>query len=217
MYRNIFRSLILTAAAVGLFGAMTAPILAVEITDDAGFFSREALDKADARLADLKKATGKEVRIESVKAVPADKKADVAKMERGERSRFFEKWAVDRATAEHVKGIFVLICKDPGHVHVVVNKQTREQGFGVTDEKQLADKFLDGFKHKERTTRPCWKAVDTVSETVKKLHASARQTHTPSVGGRITPVWLTTTGSNIMNQDSAGSCHRRAAWVGWAG
>jgi uncharacterized protein len=170
MCRNIFRSLILTGAVAGLLGAMAAPIMAAEITDDAGFFSREVLDKSNARLAELKKETGTEVRIETVKAVPADKKDDVTKMDKTDRNKFFKKWASDRATVEHVKGIFVLICKAPGHVQVVEDKRTREQGFGVTDEKQLADKFLDGFNHKDYD-KALLEAVDTVSQTVKKLHA----------------------------------------------
>jgi uncharacterized protein len=214
MYRNIFRSLILAGAAVGLFGVMAVPSQAAEVTDDAGFFSRKALDKANEQLAGLKKETGKEVRIETVKAVPSEKKVDVAKMEKSERSRFFEKWTVDRAKAEHVKGIFVLICKDPGHVQVVVDRQTREQGFGVTDEKQLADKFLEGFKHKDYD-KALLDAVDDASQTVKKLHARH--------AGTVPPVGTHNTGvahNNRIEHHEPGVGGQAAetrgmGWLGW--
>ncbi len=226
MCRNIFRSLILTSAVLGLFAGLAATVRAAEVTDDAGFFSREAREKADARLAELKKETGKEVRIETVKAVPADKKDAVAKMEKAEKSKFFEKWARDRATAEHVKGIFVLICKEPGHVHVVIDRQTREQGFGVTDEKQLEDKFLAGFRHKEYD-KALAEAVETVSQTVKKLHVAHESGYLPGPASSSSSNHATAQPNSYVPRHDERIDHRNPApaqhaapsrglgWMGW--
>lgn len=145
MCRTFLRTLI----ALSIWGGIAAHpqlLSAVEINDEAGFFSQSALDRANMQIADLRQKHGKELRIETFKAVPSDKVATVAKMSREDRQTFFKKWATDRATAEHAKGIFVLICKQPGHVQVEVDRQTRGQGFGTAERDQLRDKLLAGFR-----------------------------------------------------------------------
>src|SRR5262245_34636585 len=151
------------------------PAHAVEIKDDAGFFSEKALDTANSRLADLKKETAKEVRIETFKTVPGGKADEVAKMDRAGRAKFFEKWAHERATAEHAKGIFILICRQPGHVQIEDDKQTREQGFGNTERADLRDKILAGFRDKEYD-KGLIDGVDYVVHEVKKLKRHAQGT-----------------------------------------
>jgi hypothetical protein len=169
---------ILMPAIVGaLLLGSGPPAHAVEIKDDAGFFSQKALDTANARLADLKKETGKEVRIETFKTVPGGKADEVAKMDRAERAKFFEKWARERATAEHAKGIFILICRQPGHVQIEDDKQTREQGFGNTERAELRDKILAGFRDKEYD-KGLVDGVDFVVREVKKLKPKAQATGT---------------------------------------
>src|SRR4029077_10384508 len=125
------------------------PAQAADIRDDAGFFSQAALEKANEQLAELKKTNGKEVRIETFKAVPGGKTDDVEKMDRAQRAHFFEKWARERATAEHVKGIYILIFKHPAHVQVEEDRQTREHGFGTAERTELRDKLLAGFREKD--------------------------------------------------------------------
>src|SRR5258708_289481 len=109
MWRSSLHNLLM----LGLLGSVLAwPVAAaqaVEIKDDGGFFSQKALDKANARLAELKKEHGTEIRIETFKAVPGGKADEVARMDRAAREKFFAKWARERATAEHAKGIFILI------------------------------------------------------------------------------------------------------------
>jgi uncharacterized protein len=96
-------------------------------------------------------------------------------MDRAERARFFEKWARERATAEHVRGIYILITKEPGHVQVEEDRKTREQGFGTTERNELRDKLLEGFRHKDYD-KALVDGVDYVGRTLKsklKLHAEA--------------------------------------------
>src|SRR5579864_6897407 len=149
MWRNVLHKLLILGAMGSVIVSCAVPLHAAEIKDDAGFFSQKALDKANARLDELKKEYGKEVRIETFKTVPGGKADEVAKMDRGERGKFFEKWARERATAERAKGIFILICKQPGHVQVEEDRQTRDQGFGASERAELRDKFLAGFREKE--------------------------------------------------------------------
>jgi uncharacterized protein len=160
----------------GLLGCLLAwpatAAQAVEIKDDAGFFSQKALDKANDRLADLKKAHGKEVRIETIKTVPGGNADEVAKMDRAAREKFFAKLARDRATAEHAKGIFILICKHPGHVQIEEDKETRNQGFGITEWAELRETLVAGLRHKEYD-KALLDSVDYIAERMKnaKPHA----------------------------------------------
>src|SRR5262249_37081162 len=149
MLRNVIRSIIPLAGLIGMLALPIDAAQAVEIRDDASFFSQKALDKANDRLHELKRTTHKEMRIETFKSVPPGKVDEVEKMDKIERSRFFEKWARERASSEHAKGIFVLICRHPGYVQVEEDRQTKEQGFGRTERNELRDKLLDGFRHKD--------------------------------------------------------------------
>jgi len=209
MWRDIMRNLLLMGAVASLLAGQVGSAQAVEIKDDAGFFSQKALDKANAQLADLKKTNNKEVRIETFKTFPSGKADAVKKMDKAERARVFEKWARERATAEHAKGIFILICKDPGHVQVEDDKQTREQGFGSTERDELRDKLLAGFREKDYD-KALLDAVDFISRTVKtklKMHAEAEGV--PITGQHHDA------GRNHRSFDTPQQPARGMGWLGW--
>jgi uncharacterized protein len=160
-------SLIFAGALATLVAGPAIPAHSAEITDDAGFFSRKALDKANSELASLRREYGKDVRIESFDVVPGGKIDEVAKMDRTERGRFFDKWARDRATAERVKGIYILICKHPGHVQIEIDRQTRNQGFGDSERDHVREILLGGFKHKDYD-KSLLDSVEFIRDTMKK-------------------------------------------------
>jgi hypothetical protein len=175
MCHNNMRSLIFAGALATIVAGRAIPAQSADLSDDAGFFSRRALDKANSELATLKREYGKDVRIETFDAIPAGKSDEVAKMDRSERARFFDKWARDRATAERVKGIYILICRHPGHVQIEVDRQTRNQGFGDSERDKVRDILLAGFKHKDYD-KALLDSVDSIRDTLKKKlrpHAEA--------------------------------------------
>ncbi|HLJ10719.1 MAG TPA: TPM domain-containing protein [Planctomycetaceae bacterium] len=186
MWHKRLRTLI-AVAGLAIFAVAQAPSsFAAEIKDAAGFFTEKALDKANAEIAQLHKQTGKEVRIETFKTVPGGKADEVAKMDKADRERFFEKWARERATKERAKGIFILICKQPGHVEVEVDRQTRNQGFGAAERNQLRDKLLKGFR-KDDHDGALLEGVDYISRTMKaKLpaHEVQRENRGADHGGQ---------------------------------
>src|SRR5438105_1716632 len=71
------------------------------IIDNAGFFSTEAKDKADAIIRDIKSRHREDVVIETFPAVPQGKE-ELASNRGEERNRFFAEWARERARAQHV-------------------------------------------------------------------------------------------------------------------
>ncbi len=201
------RSLIFAGTLATLVAGPAIPAHSAEISDDAGFFSRRALDKANSELAALRREYGKDVRIESFDSVPAGKSDEVAKMERSERARFFDKWARDRATAEHVKGIYILICRHPGHVQVEVDRQTRGQGFGDSERDKVRDLLLAGFKHKDYD-KTLLDSVDYIRDTMKKkLRPRAEEVGLPGAPHQRVDQY----GGDAGNHQPA----RGMGWLGW--
>jgi uncharacterized protein len=168
MWRSLLRSLMLVAIAGSVVTWPARPAQAVEIRDGAGFFSQKALDKANARLAELKNDYGREVRIETFKTVPGGRGGEVARMDKADRERFFEKWARERATSEHARGIFILICKQPGHVQVEDDRLARSDGFGNAERAELRGKFLAGFRDNDYD-KGLLDGVDYAVRELKKL------------------------------------------------
>jgi len=178
------RNVILISTLGILVAGWTVSVQAVEIRDGAGFFSRKALGEANARIAEIEKNYGKEIRIETFKTVPDGKVDVVSRMTKGERAGFFEKWARDRATSEHVRGIYILICRNPGHVQVEEDRQTRNQGFGLADRNALSEKLLAGFRHKDYD-QALLDSMEFISRTMKeKLNVRAEADGTGAPAGR---------------------------------
>lgn len=204
MWRELIRNILLMSVFGAILSGAALPAQAGEIRDDAAFFSQATLAKAEAQLAELHKVYGKEVRIETFKTVPGGRGDEVAKMNPADRGRYFEKWTRDRATTEHVEGIYVLISRHPGHVEVAFDRKTQNQGFGSQERRELRDKFMAGFRH-EKYDDALLSSTDYLSHAFKeKLHArSAAHAPLNAPHGR----------GDIHNQPAAGN--QSIGWVGW--
>ena len=73
----------------------------------------------------------------------------------GGRDTFFSKWAVQRARAAGVQGIYVFLCRDPAELKIEVDDQTLRKGFTAEDRGLLAKDTLALLKQK-KYDRPCW-------------------------------------------------------------
>jgi uncharacterized protein len=140
---------ILVAAAVALLAAAPAAAVTPGVKDEAHFFSAGAVEKADRVIRDVKERYHKDLLLETVKTPPDDQADKVKKMDRPERERFFEEWAGKRSRQEGVQGVYVLICKEPGHVQVEVGDETRQRAFTVENRDRLRDILVKAFKAKE--------------------------------------------------------------------
>jgi hypothetical protein len=159
---SISQSLVL-AIVLGFLTAAPAP---AEVRDVAEFFSKGAVTQANEKLAKLQRDTGKEVRIDTLGELPNGQSDEVARMNKAERERYFENLARERATAEHVKGIYILITRHPGHVQIEVDRQTRNQGFGVANRDEVRDTLVSGFQKKEYD-RALLDSVDHLNRTLR--------------------------------------------------
>jgi uncharacterized protein len=125
------------AAAVCL--AATAGFAAgPRLSDEGGFFSAEAKQKAQAKIDEIKRETGKDVLVETFATVPGGsgqaKQAELPDKAE-EQHAFFTKLARDRAEKAKVKGAYLLVIKSPARVLFEADKAT--------------DKFLDRNKQRD--------------------------------------------------------------------
>jgi uncharacterized protein len=138
----------LSALLAGLLaagGAAAAAGVAGEVHDEAGFFSADAVARANQAINDIHRDFKKDLLIETFKSVPAPRLDEVRRMDKAARSNFFNTWARDNAKAARVNGIYILICKDPGHLEVEVGNVTSQKAFPPASRNVLANRMLDKF------------------------------------------------------------------------
>jgi endonuclease/exonuclease/phosphatase family metal-dependent hydrolase len=129
-------------------GASVAVAAASEVKDEAGLFSEEAVTRANQQIRDLASKYDRDVRVETFAGVPADQADKFQDLSKSERARFFRTWAEDRSKAEKVNGIYILVCKDPGHVEIVISREARAT-FDQQAVRKLRDLLVKKFGDKQ--------------------------------------------------------------------
>ena len=148
MWCDLLKQSLLMSLLAGILSGASLPAQAGAIQDGGKFFSEKAVAEAETVLKDLHSRTGHEVRIETFAAVPSGRVDEVAKMKEGDRTRFFDQWARDRATTEKIHGVFILVTREPGHVEIVVDRHTFNDGFGAPQRNEVRDILLSAFRKK---------------------------------------------------------------------
>jgi uncharacterized protein len=133
---------LLASLMVVLAGSVWADSPAVQ--DEAELFTPEVRRKAAEELAALKALFNVDLRIETAKSVPPAKAQEIKNMSAEARSRYFVEWA--RARAGKTDGLFILICKSPGHLQVEPGKETQKKAFTLEDTAALRNVMLAQFK-----------------------------------------------------------------------
>jgi len=159
-----------------------------EVVDNAGFFSPDAVQKANDKIQKMRRDTGRELLVETFPNIPADKAADY-KPEN--RQQFFEQWAHERFKAAHVNGVYVLICRDPSSLFVTSGNLTSQKEFTQADDDQLRNLMLPPMKQKQYD-EALGKATDFVDSTVRQHQTQASQSGgtrstTPTPGNESSP------------------------------
>jgi hypothetical protein len=176
---------ILLAAGVALLAAAPAVAVTPRVKDEARFFSADTVQKADRVIREIKDGSGKDLLIETFPTVPDDHADKVKHMDRSERERFFEEWARERARREGVDGVYVLICKEPGHVQVEVGNETRRRAFPVENRDHLRDILVEAFKAREYD-RGLLEAVEYVRDAMKDNLGECGRARAGGAGGPVT-------------------------------
>ncbi|HEV8060576.1 MAG TPA: TPM domain-containing protein, partial [Gemmataceae bacterium] len=123
------------------------PALA-DVRDKAELFKPETVSKADQIISQIEAKHKKEVIVETFASVPPGKEDEAKSKDDTVRNTFFQEWAVDRAQALNVNGIYILITKSPGHVQVEVGKNTAIRDFTRTERDHLRGLLVKAFGEK---------------------------------------------------------------------
>jgi uncharacterized membrane protein YgcG len=143
-----------------------AAAVAPEIKDEAKYFSPEAVKKANETIREIYKKYGKDLLIETFASVPADQAEKVKDMTTAEKNTFFRKWAVQRAQQSVVQGIYILVCKDPRNLQILISKKT-ESVFDSKAFKKLKENLFTDFGNK-KFDEGLLAAVKLVKDTLEK-------------------------------------------------
>src|SRR5438552_650687 len=131
-----------TVLAAWLLSAGTTFAIVPQVKDDAGFFSAEAVRKANEILRDIERRHHKDALVETFKTVPSGSEE---KAKGRDKAQFFEDWARRRFRENGVTGIYILITKNPGHIQVELGDETRKRAFTDRDRAHLRDVLLSKF------------------------------------------------------------------------
>jgi endonuclease/exonuclease/phosphatase family metal-dependent hydrolase len=151
------------------------------IRDDAGLFSDEALAKAKKQIAALTDQYHRDLRFETFAGVPADQADKFADLNREERAKFFRTWAEDQAKAQKLNGVYILVCKQPGHVEIVVSREARAT-FDRQPVRKLRDLLIKKFDDKQFDDG-LLEAVQVVQEQWAAIPSPAASALAPAAGG----------------------------------
>jgi len=137
-----------TALALAFLLADVACAVAPVIKDDGKFFSPEAVKKANEVIREIAKKYQKDLLIETFEKVPDAQAERVKAMSREERNKFFQNWAEDREDIAVVNGIYILVCKQPPQLNIVVTAKTRSS-FDQQAYEKLREILIKKFAEKK--------------------------------------------------------------------
>jgi uncharacterized membrane protein YgcG len=173
------RQIQMIVSALG-FLACVGSALGIEpaVRDAAGVFKPEAVQQAESIAAQIKRDSSKDVLVETFAAIPDSLQAKFKSMP---KDRFYQEWAVSRAKAANLNGVYMLIVKNPGHLQVDVGRQTRQSAFRDADVNRLRDLMLGKLKQND-FDGALLEGVQLVQERVKTNTAGAPAGARPSGG-----------------------------------
>jgi uncharacterized membrane protein YgcG len=183
----------LMALAIVAMAASSQAFAASEVKDDAHFFSPEAVTAANSRLKALEQKYRRSVMIETLADIPADKRSGYT-AER--KNQFYAGWLKERAQANKVDGLYVLITREPAHLQVGIGQQLQRMGFTNDDRDRVRDALSTAFKRKQYDDGLS-DAINAIATTLdeKSKTFSTGATNAPTQRGSTTATPMPTTGA----------------------
>lgn len=165
-------SVLVTAGLAAVALAAATP----QVLDRPGLFSENARREADAQIQEIKQRFQTDLVVETFKEIPDDKQKDY---DPAQKASFFAGWAKERAQAEMVHGIYILICEEPGRVEIEISADTRK-AFTHDNRANLINLLLGTFK-KKQFDAGLLAGVRYVRETLGKNQGNAPPVAKPDV------------------------------------
>ena len=118
------------------------------VRDQAKFFGADAVNQANQEIRLIAHRFGRDLLIETYPTVPDGQAEKVKSMNGKEKEAFFRDWARDRARAEGINGMVILITRNPSYLYVDVTGSARS----VIDEataKRVREALLAKFGERQ--------------------------------------------------------------------
>jgi len=175
------------------------PLMAAEpkVTDRAEFFSNSAVEQATRKIQDIRRRFKVEVVVETFPSIPENMKSQYRP---DEKNKFFRRWAETCAADQGVKGIYVLICKKPGHLQMEPDQLTRKKAFTLDERDALVKNMLKRMNQKQYDA--------ALSEMVASIETTL-QTNLGQRTGGAAPT------RRIPNEAPAGGAGQSSGILGW--
>jgi hypothetical protein len=141
--RLVFSTVVLLAL---VFAGRTDAV-APEIRDGGKFFSAEAIKKANKEIHEIAKKYDRDLLIETFATIPGEQAERVKSLSREERAKFFHNWAMDRADSAVVHGVYILVCREPSFLEIIITAKGRE-AFDKPSFESLRTLLLTAFREK---------------------------------------------------------------------
>ena len=169
----------------------TASASTAGVIDSAGFFSESAKEEATKLMANAAREVRKDLCIESLKELPKEIQSAVSGQPKPVADRMYEQFTIKQASKHKVNGVYVLLVRQPAHMHVVVGNETARRVFTLKDKDALVDLML-GHLRKKEFDEALLKGTRFVTATMKSntLPGVASSDHWPTtaaggfLGGR---------------------------------
>lgn len=129
-----------------LAASSAAPAASLGVRDDAKFFSPAAVSQAEQTIRQINQKHHRDVLVETIASVPADQQDQLQQLG---KTKFFQNWADQRALQQGVRGVYILICRQPSHLQVAAGNVTEAHQFTVADRDELSRMLLASFKQED--------------------------------------------------------------------
>ena len=99
-----------------------------------------------AKMQDIQRRFKVTIVVETFPSIPDNMKA---RYKPAEKETFFRRWAETRAADEGVKGVYVLICRKPGHLQIEPDESVARKAFTLAERDLLVENATRLMKQKQ--------------------------------------------------------------------
>ena len=150
-----FLGLMLVPALLG-WSVAAAPVAAQSrsnfVNDDAGLFSKDAVNKANAEIAQMRAQFKRELVVDTADTVKVP--GDIDPKNAKAVNQFFDNWARNHASEKKVNGVYVAIVHNPRKVRVEEGNRTEQSGlFTSADRQELETQLIGNLKSAQQIGR----------------------------------------------------------------
>jgi uncharacterized protein len=155
------------------------------VNDGASVFSPEAVQEANKLIAETKERHKLDITVQTFpEPIPAWKDKIAKASDRDARGKLFQQWAIDQAESDNKKGVFILVNMKPGYVQTVIDRETRNRGFGDTKREEAAGLLRKSFGEAAKAEGAEARALHDkgLLATIKYIHDQADSLKAPGQG-----------------------------------